>query len=247
MKPKISNIINPKIFYGFCIIELIVLIVLKIVSSVNPVSVPESSLMFSATLINALFMLYLIMKVKKAGKDVAMKGLPLAAFVTLLADCFLVLAYDFSTLGIIHFITPDVSNMIGFFFFGIVQVIYAYYLGINKPRLIVRVGFYALFIVAVYAMGILTLDRLIACLSMSQLILNVVYAWIEHNKKRTLVSLIFAIGITLFFGCDACIMLRMLLTPGGFIYSAICFMVWVFYIPALAVITSTYLFDREKA
>ena len=247
MKQKISNIINPKIFYGFCLIELLVLIVLKIVSAVAANSVGEACIMFSAILINALFMLFLILRVKRTGEDPAIKGIPLAVFTTLLADCFLVLAYGFSSNGVIDFITPLISNMIGFFIFGIVQVIYAFYLGLTKRRLIVRVGFYLLFIVVVYAMNMMTLDRLIACLSMSQLILNVVYAWIEQNKKRNCDSLLLAIGITLFFGCDAFIMLRMLLTPGGFIYSAICFMVWVFYIPSQVVLTSSYLYNREKA
>ena len=247
MANKYLEIIKPRIFYRFCFAELFILIALKIVSLVQPESLFETSLMFSAILINAIFMLFLTLQVKKAKKNMAFIGIPLAVFGTLLADCFLVLAYDLSTFGIIRFITPDVSNMIGFFAFGVVQVIYAYYLDITKRRLIIRVGFYVLFVVVVYAMGLMTLDRLIACLSMSQLILNVVYAWIENHKKRTLSSLLFAIGITLFFGCDACIMFRMLLAPVGIVYSAICFMVWVFYIPSQVVLTTAYLYDREKA
>ena len=241
-----KNIINPKIFYVFCLIELLVLIVLKIVSAGHAESVGEACIMFLAILLNASFMLYLTLQVNKAGKDVMITGIPLAVFVTLLADCFLVLAYGLSSNGVIKFITPLVSNMIGFFIFGIVQVVYAIYLGITKRRLVIRVGFYITFILVVFAMGMLTLDRLIACLSMSQLILNVVYGWIEQGKKRTLDSLLLAIGISLFFGCDAFIMMRMLLTPGGFIYSAICFMVWIFYIPSQVVLTSSYLYNREQ-
>ena len=241
------KIINPKIFYGFCMIELMVLVVLKIVSAVAAKSVGETFIMFSAILLNALFMFFLTLKLKKANKDPMVVGIPLAVFTTLLADCLLVLAYDLSSNGMINFITPLLSNTIGFFIFGIVQVIYAIYLGITKRRLIIRVGFYLLFIALVCAMNMMTLDRLIACLSMSQLILNVIYGWIENHKKHTVESLLLAIGITLFFGCDACIMMRMLLPPEGFIYSAICFMVWVFYIPSQVVLTSSYLYDREKA
>ena len=58
--------------------------------------------------------------------------------------------------------------------------------------------------------------------------------------------LIFAVGITLFFGCDFCIMLRMLLPPQGLIYDVIRFMVWVFYIPSQAVLTSSYLADKAN-
>ena len=241
------NIINPKIFCGFCMLELMVLVVLKIVSAVAAKSVEETCIMFFAILINTLFMLFLTLKVKKANKDPMVAGIPLAVFTTLLADCFLVLACDLSSYGVIKFITPLLSNMIGFFIFGIVQVIYAIYLGLTKRRLIIRVGFYFLFIAVICAMNMMTLDRLIACLSMSQLILNVVYAWIENHKQRTVGSLLLAIGITLFFGCDAFIMLRMLLPPEGFIYASISFMVWVFYIPSQVVLTSSYLYDREKA
>ena len=56
-----------------------------------------------------------------------------------------------------------------------------------------------------------------------------------------------AVGLTLFFGCDAFIMLRMLLPAEGFIYAAICFMVWVFYIPSQVVLTASYLSDRVNA
>ena len=100
-----------------------VLVVLKIVSAVSAKSVEEACIMFSAILLNALFMLFLTLKVKKASKDPMVVGIPLAVFTTLLADCFLVLAYDLSSNGVINFITPLLSNMIGFFIFGIVQVI----------------------------------------------------------------------------------------------------------------------------
>ena len=124
-------------------------------------------------------------------------------------------------------------------------MIYAIYLGVTKRRLVIRIGFYLLFIAVIYAMDMMTLDRLIACLSMSQLILNVVYGWIENHKKQTVGSLLLAIGITLFLGCDACIMLRMLIAPEGVMYAVICFMVWVFYIPSQVVLTSSYLNEVE--
>ena len=63
---------------------------------------------------------------------------------------------------------------------------------------------------------------------------------IENNKKRTTASLLLAIGITLFFGCDLFIMLRMLLPAQGSICSAIRFMVWVFYIPSQVVHVKLY-------
>ena len=247
MKTTKANIISSPLFFIFCAIESLILITLKTVQTINPSSVADVFLMFSAILLNALFMLFVVNQVKKSGKDTAIKGIPLAVFTTLLADCFLVMMHGLSNAEWIHFITPLTSNMIGFFIFGLVQVIYAFYIGITKRRAIIRIGFYLCFVIAIAAADLLTLDRFIACLSMSQLILNLIFVWIEHRKNRTTASLLLAVGITLFFGCDLFIMMRMLLPPAGFIHSAICFMVWVFYIPSQVVLTSSYLADRAKA
>lgn len=247
MTEKYKSIVSKKLFLGFCITELLILVILKVIQAIYPYSFIEVLPMFSAILLNALFMLLLVIRVKNTGKDTEIKGIPLAVFTTLLADCFLVLLHGLSKGGLIHFITPLTANMIGYFIFGMVQVIYAFHLGLTKRRLFVRIGLYLAFIVFIAAAKLLTLDKFIACLSMSQLILNLVYAWIEHAKKRTVASLLLAIGITLFFGCDLCIMLRMLLPPQGFIYDCIRFMVWIFYIPSQAVLTSSYLTDRTKA
>ena len=247
MAKKYSNIISSKLFSGFCITELLILIVLKLTQAIHPDSVAKTLLMFSAILFNALFMLFLVCRVKKAGKPTAVWGIPLAVFVTLLADVFLVLFDDFSRAEIIHFLSPLATTMIGFFVLGIVQVIYAFYMGMTKRRLVIRVAFYLAFVAALAAAGMLSLDRFIACLSMSQLIMNLIFVWIEHRKERTAASLLLALGITLFFGCDLFIMLRMLLPAQGFIYDVICFMVWIFYIPSQVLLTSSYLADRASA
>ena len=241
-----KSIISQKLFWGFCITELLMLISLKSVQAISPNALANIFFMVFSILLNALFMIFLVIRVKKADKDIAIQGIPLAVFTTLLADLFLVLLHGLSEHGTISFISPLESEMIGFLIFGIVQVIYAFYLGLTKRRLIIRSGFYLAFIIAIFAAGLLTFDRFIACLSMSQLILNLVFVWIEHRKKQTLASLLLAIGITLFFGCDLFIMLRMLLPAGGFIYEIIRFMVWVFYIPSQVILTSSYLADRSN-
>jgi hypothetical protein len=246
MKENCQNSICKKLFAGFCIVELLLLIALKIVEAICTVTLADTFIMFFAILLNALFMFYAVMSIKKAGKDPAIIGIPLAVFITLLADLFLVFLNDLAEGGVIGFISANVSTMIGFLVFGMVQVVYAYHLGLTKRRVIIRVGFYLAFIVVVAVLNILTLDRFIACLSMSQLILNLIYGWIEHKKKNNRTSLLLAIGLTLFFGCDFFIMLRMLLPASGFIYAFICFMVWVFYIPSQVILTTTYLSERNE-
>ena len=247
MTEKNQNIISPLLFADFCIAELFVLVALKLVQAILPLSIADTYIMFLAILLNALFMLFLVTRVKKAGKATVIQGIPLAVFITLLADCFLVLLCDLSEAGLIRFISPLTANTIGFFIFGIVQVTYACYLGLTKRRLAIRIGFYLALIAAIAAAGLLSFDKFVACLSMSQLVLNLIYGWIEYRKKRTGASLLLAVGLTLFFGCDAFIMLRMLLPAEGFIYAAICFMVWIFYIPSQVVLTASYLSDRVNA
>ena len=242
-----SSIISGKLFGIFAVAELLILIALKLTENLGNPLIADELLMFSAILLNALFMLFLVTRVKRAGKDLMLLGIPLAVFTTLLADCFLVLLHGLSDSEIIHFISPLQANMIGFFVFGIVQVVYACHLGLTRRRILIRVGFYLAFIVAIAYAGLLTLDHFIACLSMSQLILNLVFVWIEHAKKRTRASLLLAVGISLFFGCDTFIMMRILLPQDGFLYTAICFMVWVFYIPSQVVLTSCYYVDRTSA
>lgn len=132
MKEKIKSIISPKIFLAFCITEILILVTLKILQAIFPYSVIEVPPMFSAILLNALFMLLLVIRVNGKGKDPEITGIPLAVFTTLLADCFLVLLHGLSKAELIRFITPLTANMIGFFIFGIVQVIYAFYLGLTK-------------------------------------------------------------------------------------------------------------------
>lgn len=247
MKETCCKIINPLLLICFLAVEFLVLVALKLVQAIYPRSIADTYLMFSAILINAVFMLILLASVKRSGKALAFTGIPLAILTTLLADVFLVLLKDLADADMITFLTADSADVIGFFIFGIVQVIYAIYLTPSKLRITVRVLFYVALLAAVYFIGLNELGYFVACLSMSQLVLNLVYGWIDHSKKRTRASLLLAIGLSLFFLCDSFIMLRMLLPSGSFFYEVICFMVWVFYIPSQAVLSTSYLADRADA
>jgi hypothetical protein len=247
MIAKLRKVVDLRFFFGFWIVELLLLTALKIVEIMDPETLIRIYIMFTAILLNAVFMLCAVLRLKKQGRDIALMGIPLAVFTTLLADLFLVLLKELGGAKIVTFITYEAAMMIGFFIFGLVQVVYAAYLKPNKWRILIRVGFYIAFIVAIYAAGLLTLDRFIACLSMSQLILNLVYVWIDHGRARTTASLVLAIGITLFFACDLFIMVRMLLSPASALYPIIVFMVWMFYIPSQALLSTAYLVDRAEA
>ena len=104
MTEKYKSIVSKKLFLGFCITELLILVILKVIQTIYPYSFIEVLPMFSAILLNALFMLLLVIRVKNTGKVTEIKGIPLAVFTTLLADCFLVLLHGIIFLSALLFI-----------------------------------------------------------------------------------------------------------------------------------------------
>ena len=65
MTKQYQRIASPQLFGLFCIAELLLLVILKLVQAFCPIHVAEIFPMFSAILLNALFMLYLVIRVKK--------------------------------------------------------------------------------------------------------------------------------------------------------------------------------------
>ena len=57
MTEKYQSIVSKKLFLGFCITELFILVVLKVIQTIYPYSFIKVPPMFSAILLNALFML----------------------------------------------------------------------------------------------------------------------------------------------------------------------------------------------
>jgi len=69
MTKKFKPIISSKLFFGFCFIEFLILVTLKVLQALFPSPLVEVFPMFSAILLNTIFMLFLVVGVKKAKKD----------------------------------------------------------------------------------------------------------------------------------------------------------------------------------
>lgn len=67
MEERNTKIIDRRLLYGFLVLELLVLITLKLVQTVYPSSIADTFLMFGAIMINVIFMLLLVLRVKGAG------------------------------------------------------------------------------------------------------------------------------------------------------------------------------------
>ena len=83
--------------------------------------------------------------------------------------------------------------------------------------------------------------NLLAGLYFSQLLSNTVLAWRMGRPGR-----LFAVGLTLFVGCDVCVGLFNALPPGSPPYSAASVGMWFFYLPSQVLITLSALPGKEE-
>lgn len=212
----------------FCI-ELLLFIVIKVLEiRIYPQSpyIPLDIVRYSAIVCNFLMMSYLYLKHCKrlSFKD---NLIPLAFFFTLTADTFLCLING------IH--------VMGYFFFFVVETVYMFYLRPTQKSIVARVILYAvlLFVLWYKARAMFNFTYAMAMANMAQLTVNVFCAWINRSKDKGRETLLFALGITLFFGCDFSIVIRTLAaTPP--IHTIAYFTVWTCYVPAQVIILASY-------
>lgn len=96
---------------------------------------------------------------------------------------------------------------------------------------------------AVYAAGQAVPLNLLAALYFSQLLSNTVLAWTLKGKRwRT-----FALGLTLFVGCDVCVGLFNVLARSSPLYPAASVGMWLFYLPSQALIALSALPEKEAS
>ena len=87
---------------------------------------------------------------------------------------------------------------------------------------------------AVYALDMASPLNLLAALYYSQLLSNTALAWSLGRKQRR-----FALGLTLFVGCDTCVGLFNTLPAASPLYPAVSVAVWLFYLPSQVLIASS--------
>ena len=211
------------IFGAYICLELILLIVIKI-SEFYSVQRPLDIIRYSAIVCNFLMISYLYLK---HGRNLSLKDnlIPVAFLFTLTADTFFCLIN-----GIF---------IMGYFFFFIVETVYMFYLKPARKSVFARIILYAVLLLVLWYAHMLSLTYAIAMANMAQLTVNVFCAWITRHKIKSREVLLFALGITLFFGCDFSIVIRTLTKP-SVIHSIVAFMVWTCYIPAQVLLLSSY-------
>ena len=147
--------------------------------------------------------------------------IPFALACTALADLFLLVLNRYYPLGVAIFL--------------VVQTLYLLRLRRDgsDSALWLRAGLALILALAVYGLGLLSPLNLLVCLYFSQLLSNTCLAWTVKGRSQRL----FALGLTLFVGCDVCVGLFNLsgLVPDALYHFARVGM-WLFYLPSQVLI-----------
>lgn len=152
----------------------------------------------------------------------------MALVLTLLADTFLLLIDKYYLVGVICF--------------GMVQSLYAVKLaaGLNADRLNLKwrlFGFLAVLLL-LWRLQQLTMLTAAAAFSFMQLTINVIEAWQQNKEEKRKTTVLFALGLSLFWSCDACVGLHYVkdYLPTEWLRTACSFAMWLFYLPAQVLI-----------
>ena len=94
----------------------------------------------------------------------------------------------------------------------------------------------------VYALGMASAVNLAAALYFSQLAANALSAWTVKGERWRA----FALGLTLFVGCDVCVGLFNVLPPGSAPYFAVSVGMWLFYLPSQVLIALSAFPGKEN-
>ena len=200
-------------------IELVILIAIKICDATQPYTV-RGIVMYAAIAVNTVVAIYYYCR---HGRRQRADLIAYALFVTAAADVFLTL------------IGTDALLLPGFALFCVVEIIYAVYLKSGWPSVIARAALYAVLLLAVGHMGMLTLPYAVGLFNIVLILVNVIQAW---RSKKHCAPMHFRIGITLFLCCDMSILVRTLAT--GTLHDIIAWLVWIFYVPAQVLIVLAY-------
>ena len=157
------------------------------------------------------------------------RPVPIALALTACADWFLLVRNDCYALGVALFLCVQTVYFVRLRRAGAGS---GYFL---RSGLALGAG------LAVYAAGMAAPLNLLAALYFSQLLSNTVLAWTLHGTRWRR----FALGLTLFVGCDACVGLFNALPPASPLYPAVSVGMWLFYLPSQVLIALSALSEKE--
>lgn len=154
---------------------------------------------------------------------------PIALALTAGADWFLLVRNDHYAIGILLFLCVQTAYFIRLRLAGADS---AYFL---RSGLALGAG------LAVYAAGMAAPVNLLAALYFSQLLSNTALAWALRGKRQRR----FALGLTLFVGCDVCVGLFNALPAASSLFPAVSVGMWLFYLPSQVLIALSALPEKE--
>lgn len=186
---------------------------------------PLAILRYCTIICNFLMILYLYLR---HGRRLHFREnlIPLAFALTLTADCFMCIFVG--------------KRLWGYLFFTMVETVYMIYMKPSWQSISVRLFLYAAMLLLLWHAGMLAVDNAFAVANMVQLTVNLFCVWIQHKKTSDRETLLFALGITFFAGCDYAILVRTIFAPGHPVYAIAAFIVWTCYIPSQMLLLRSY-------
>lgn len=225
---------DTRILHIYYLVEIILFLMIKVGEQVWRVSgqgdpgVPGSPLAilrYSTIICNFIMILYLYLR---HGRRLHFREnwIPLAFALTLTADCFMCIF--------------DEKRIWGYLFFTLVETVYMIYMKPTRKTISVRLILYAAMFLLIWRVELLNADNALAMANMVQLTVNLFCAWIWHRKAGSRETLLFALGITFFAGCDYSILVRTFAAKESLIYTIAAFIVWTCYIPSQIFLLRSY-------
>jgi len=225
---------DTRILHIYYCIEITLFVIIKVTEQVwrkpgqGDPGVPGSPLAilrYCAIICNFLMILYLYLR---HGRRLHFREnlIPVAFALTLTADFFMCII--------------DKKRIIGYLFFTLVETVYMIYMKPTRKGIFVRLLLYAVMLLLLRCLNMLNADNVVAMANMAQLTVNLFCAWMRHSKTGGRQTLLFALGITFFAGCDYAILVRTLADVSQPVYTIAAFIVWTCYIPAQVLLLRSY-------
>lgn len=239
-----------RILHIYYLVEIILFIIIKVAEQVWRIpkegdpgdpGTPLAILRYCTIICNFIMILYLYLR---HGRRLHFSEnlIPLAFAFTLAADFFMCIIAG--------------ERIVGYLLFTLVETVYMIYMKPTWKNITVRLLLYVAMLLLLWRVGMLDVDNAVAMANMAQLTVNLFCAWIRRTKTGDRETLLFALGITFFAGCDYAILVRTvaenLLSKSHPVYMIAAFIAWTCYIPAQVLLLRSYVekiivSDRQKS
>ncbi|MCM1123951.1 MAG: lysoplasmalogenase family protein [Eubacterium sp.] len=222
----------------YYVIQIILFLIIKVMEQLLKVpeqgdpglpGSPLAMMRYSVIVCNFLLIVYLHSKYGQRF-NLCDNLIPLAFAFTLMADTCMCVMKD--------------ARPMGYLLFTLVETIYMIYMKPTWKSIAARLTLYAVMLFVLKRVGRLDLSNALAMANIVQFTVNLFCAWIQKFRVKSRETLFFALGITLFVGCDYSILVRTLaeklLSVSHPVYLVAAFLVWTCYIPSQVLLLRSY-------